>query len=64
MFEFAFMPIVLECIDNKDKFHAYIPDYMIVRIMSTFFSKFKIGINNETIPLNEEIWISIYKNLE
>jgi len=38
MFEFAFMPLALQCANDESKFHEFFTDKLISLFLSTFFS--------------------------
>jgi hypothetical protein len=57
MFEFAFMPLALSCVDSQERFDELFPKSTIELFLRTFFA---IGENGVNIPK----WKFIQMNLE
>ena len=55
MFEFAFMPIALECANNRDKFERYFTRRLIVTFIDNFFNQRGKSSSLEHAP-TEWIW--------
>jgi len=61
MFEFAFMPIALQCANDREKFQEYFSDRLINKFVETFFSRKQRSNQNlhdvRGNSIREEIWI-------
>jgi len=51
MFEFAFMPIILQCANNSRKFHELFNKKLIAKFIETFFFILQRPAYNNYDPL-------------